>query len=405
MQDFGEFRKHWRALLACFLGMGSALSVNSYILATFAPYMLDQFSWTQAQWARVQTVVMLAVICIPVAGYLADRIGVRKVAAIGILTFPLCLLAISQASGGISRYVYIYMIQTILCCTTTATIYTRVVAERFQRWRGLALAMCASSPAVVGLIGSPLLSAFVRTHGWRDGYVMVAVFSAICGAITLYLLPSSQNSGVAMPTRQKKSGLIAGVITKPIFWMMLIATMLVSLPASLVGGQLKLFVISQGASGDAAAALLVSGFAAGTLTGRLLSGLALDHFRPHMVAALFLCLPGAGLLMLASSLNSLPFLMAAVVLIGLAYGGEGDLIGYLVVRYFGIGVYSSVLGLLTAGIGAVSALGHSMQGYMLDNWNSYTPFVLLAVVCVFVGSVLFAMLGRFPVFDGEAVSV
>jgi hypothetical protein len=53
MQDLGEFRQNWRPLLGSFLGMGSALSLNAYILSTFAPYLIGEFGWSRAQWAML----------------------------------------------------------------------------------------------------------------------------------------------------------------------------------------------------------------------------------------------------------------------------------------------------------------------------------------------------------------
>ena len=146
MRDFSEFRRHWRPLTASFLGMGSALSLNSYILSTFAPYLIDEFGWTRSQWAMLGIVQLLMLVCLPVAGRLTDVFGVRRVAAIGALVFPLTLVGIATMNGDIYVYLVIYVAQTVLCSTTTATVYSRVVAENFSVRRGLALAIAGSSP-------------------------------------------------------------------------------------------------------------------------------------------------------------------------------------------------------------------------------------------------------------------
>src|SRR5690606_26342329 len=124
MRDFSEFRRHWRPLTAAFLGMGSALSLNSYILSTFAPYLIEEFGWTRSQWALLGVVQGLVLICLPVAGRLTDLFGVRPVAAVGALTFPLFLVAIAMMNGDIYVYLGIYIAQTIFCSTTTATVYS-----------------------------------------------------------------------------------------------------------------------------------------------------------------------------------------------------------------------------------------------------------------------------------------
>ena len=37
MAQEGEFRRNWRVLAGAFIGIGTSLSLNSYILSTFQP--------------------------------------------------------------------------------------------------------------------------------------------------------------------------------------------------------------------------------------------------------------------------------------------------------------------------------------------------------------------------------
>ena len=114
MADFSEFQREWRPLAGAFIGMGSALSLNSYILSIFAPYLMKDLGWTMSQWASLGTVQMLIMFSTPVAGRLADVFGVRRVAAVGALSFPLCLLAIASMSGSIRTYLAIYIVQVVI---------------------------------------------------------------------------------------------------------------------------------------------------------------------------------------------------------------------------------------------------------------------------------------------------
>src|SRR5688572_2757028 len=68
MHGLGEFRQHWRVLLAAFLGLASALSLNSYILSTFAPYMIAEFAWSRSQWALLGLAHAVTLISLPIAG-------------------------------------------------------------------------------------------------------------------------------------------------------------------------------------------------------------------------------------------------------------------------------------------------------------------------------------------------
>lgn len=392
-RDFSEFRQHWRPFLGAFLGMGSALSLNAYILSIFAPYFIDEFGWTRSQWAMLGIVQVLMLVCLPIAGRLADLYGVRRVAAFGALTFPLFLVAITMMDGSIQTYLVIYIVQTIIGSTTTATVYSRVVAGAFSIRRGLALGIVGSSPPLFAALGSPFISAFVEQHGWRAGYWLVAVFCAICAAATLALLPRHAQEPGSTAAKPRRRGDYRAIAAMPVFWIMLAATFLVNLPFTLATSQLKMVVLDQGLT-DSTAALLVSVFAIGSIAGRVLSGAALDYLPGHIIAAIGFGLPFIGLVMLASPWDTTPAVTVAILLIGLSFGGEGDVIPYLVTRYFGIAVYSTVLGLLSAAMGSAMALGNVILGIVLARTDSFDIYLYTAAAASFIGSAMFLLLGR-----------
>jgi MFS family permease len=393
-RDFSEFRRNWRPFMACFVGMASALSVNNFITSTFAPYLLEEFGWTRSQWAMTGMIVILVAICVPVAGRLADMYGVRRVAGVGVAVFPLTLVAIAMMNGDIRVYLAIYVVQTIFGTATTATIWTRLVAGPFETWRGLALALCAGSPALVGAIGAPLMTEFVADHGWRAGYLVVAAYCAAAGAIALFLTPPHERA--AQPGKNADEARALGVYraigASPVFWMMLAGSFLVSIHHTLVVVQMKMLLLEQGAS-DVGAAWLISLFAGGVIAGRIVSGLALDFLPAHWVAMVFLGLPAIGMFLFASNMDGLPVLALGILLVGLAFGGEGDIVAYMVVRFFGIEVYSTVLGLLTTAIAAASAIGAALLSVSLSMTDSFNAYLVFSGCGILLGSVLFLMLG------------
>ena len=400
MRDFSEFRQHWRPLLASFLGMGSALSLNSYILSTFAPYLIDDFGWSRSQFAMLGVVQILMLVCLPVAGRLTDLFGVRPVAAVGALSFPLFLVAIAMMDGNIYVYLGIYIAQTIVCSTTTATVYARVVAEVFAMRRGVALAIAGSSPPLIAALGSPLITAFVDSNGWRAGYLAVAVFCAICAVATVMLLPRRPRSpepvaasaAAAPAAAAPRRSVYRDIARMPAFWMMLVACFLVNLPFTLATSQIKMVVLDQGIS-DADAAMMISAFAIGSIVGRVIAGVALDYLPGHIIAAIGFGLPFVGLLLLASSFDTVPVVGFAILLMGLSFGSEGDVIPYLVTRYFNIAVFSTVMGLFSASIGSAMALGNVILGLSLAATDSFALYLLIAAAGSLIGSALFLALG------------
>ena len=394
MGDFSEFRQHWRPLLGAFLGMGSALSLNSYILSVFAPYLMKSFGWSLSQWAQLGMVQMLIMFCLPVAGRLTDKFGVRPVAAVGALSFPLFLVAITMAQST-GAYLAIYIAQTMICSTTTATVYSRVVAASYTARRGLALGICGSSPPLFGALFSPAISAFVAAYGWRAGYWAVALFCALGTVLTLWLLwserapaPTLAKAGAVDPA-QRPTGVFAAIFAMPVFWIMLAACFLVNLPFTLATTQLKTVVLAQGLS-DGTAALMVTVFAVSSIIGRIAAGLALDALPAHIVAAVGFALPSFGLLLLAAPLDSVAAVAVAFALIGASFGGEGDVIPYLITRRFGIPIYSTVLGLLSAAIGLAMGFGN----FLLSLFGNFDSYLVIASVSALAGSALFLITGR-----------
>ncbi len=390
MGDFSEFRREWRPLLGSFIGMGSALSLNSYLLSIFAPYLMKSFGWSLSTWAQLGMVQMLIMFCLPVAGRLTDKFGVRRVAAIGAFSFPLFLIGITMVSstGG---YLALYIAQTMICSTTTSTVYSRVVAASYKARRGLALGICGSSPPLIGALFSPAISAFVEINGWRAGYWAVAAFCFVCAVLTMWLLkpdaPVQPAPGTAAKPRQ--TGVYRKIFAMPVFWILLVACFLVNLPFTLATTQLKTVVLAQGLS-DGTAALMVTIFALSSLAGRIVTGLALDRMSGHIVAAIAFALPVFGLALLVSPLDTFLVVAIAFALIGASFGGEGDIVPYLVTTRFGIPVYSTVMGLLSAAIGLGMGFGNYLLG-LTGNFNSYLP---IAAVSATIGSVLFLISGR-----------
>lgn len=391
----GEFQRHWRSLLAASLGVGTALSFNTYLLSIFAPYMIEDFGWSLSQFAMTGIVQFVVVFSIPVAGRLTDLYGVRRVAAVGAFTYPLFLLAIAAMNGNINLYLAIYIVQTLVCSTTTMTVYSRVVAGAFSRRRGLALGICGSAPPLLGAIASPLMSAFVADYGWRAGYVVVAAFCMACSVAMFLLLKSGEAARQAEPVKPASSrsrGDYRAILTSPVFWLLVVALFLVNTPFAIANAQLKLVALDQGLS-DATAAFMVSLFAISSIIGRVIAGAALDKLPAHIIAALAFFLPVVGLLLLASPYDTTWPVMTGLILIGISFGAEGDVIPYLVTKYFRLEIYGSVLGLLTAAMGGAMASGTVLLTATLTRSNDYQLYFMVAAATAAVGSALFLLLG------------
>jgi len=398
---FGELRSQWRPLAAAVLGLSSGLTVLGYVFGIMGPFLIAEFGWSKAEFALISTMAIIAVFVFPVVGRLADVLGVRRTATIGVVACPLILLATTTASD-LRSYALLFAVQMVILGTTTAPVYCRLIVQYFDRARGLALGIAAAGPAVVGAIGGPLLNNFVADHGWRAGFVAVAIYTGIGGLIALLLIPRAKAAPVAArQTKPRTAKADYGRIFRtPAFWIIFFAILLGNLPQTVFMAQLTLVLAENGAPGKEGS-IMISAFAVGTLVGRLISGVALDRFPAPFVAAVGMALSGVGLLGIASGFDTTPMLFSSVLLFGLSLGAEADVIAYLVVRNFGVRVYGSVHGMLASTISITAVIGSIIMSAMVKTYGIYAPFLWLTGALGLVASLLFLLLPRNPqVEDG-----
>ena len=147
------------------------------------------------------------------------------------------------------------------------------------------------------------------------------------------------------------------------------------------------------------AAYAVSVYAAGTILGRIICGLALDRYPTPYVAALSMILPALGLFVLGTDHNSMEVISAAMFLVGLSVGAESDLITFLVARYFKLRIYNTTLGLVFCVSFLASSSGAVLISLTLARWNSFSPFLFAMSVAVALGSMLFLLLPKRADFE------
>ncbi|HMP57267.1 MAG TPA: MFS transporter, partial [Novosphingobium sp.] len=105
-------------------------------------------------------------------------------------------------------------------------------------------------------------------------------------------------------------------------------------------------------------------------------------------------LPSMGIYVIATSLDAAPVLMAAVFFLGFAFGAEGDIVGYLVAKKFGVEIYGSVMGLLTSIMSASASLGAILLSFTLARTGNFNLFLTIVGTTVIIGASLFLLLHR-----------
>jgi predicted MFS family arabinose efflux permease len=314
-------------------------------------------------------------------------------AGLGFIVLPLGHLAFAAMNGDIRIFFTIWVVQNAFGMLTSAFVYSRVIVERFDGARGLALALATSAPPLAGAIAAPLIGAIIDAEGWRTAYLVLAAVTAIGGIFSISFL----GRGAGAAEREKSPTLtlreFGALLRNPVLLLAVGGMLFVNIPQGFASSQLKLVVMDSGAP-SATATWMVSLYATGVLIGRFLAGLALDRFKAHIVAFISLSLPAVGYCILAAHVTQIPFLAGAISLIGLAQGAEGDVGAYIISRRFDLKNVNLLVGLLSAMVGAGGVIGSVILSLTLNQGDSYTPFLLVAAAATLAGAALYALTGK-----------
>jgi predicted MFS family arabinose efflux permease len=385
-----ELRANWRPLLGATIAMSCGFVAVSFTNNIMGPHLMQEFGWSKAKFALIGTLGFMTLVALPVSGRLADLLGVRRTALIGFLAATVTFLLMSRM-GSFTGYVALLMVQDLLCMTTTTTVLARTVVQHFSQARGLALAIAASGPALTIAIAGPLLNNFVTAHGWRVGYVALSAFCLVGGLIALSLIPPNKpRTQQARAARNAKRD-YGMLVRMPAFWVLIGGIVLCHLSQFITNSQLSVVLMENGVS-PAGISGMISIFAIGVLIGRFACGIALDRLPAPPVAAIVMAAPAIALFLIASKFDTPAVLMTAVLFRGLAFGAEGDLIGYLVAKIFGIEIFGTVMGVVVATITLGSTAGAVVLSLTLKVTDNYNLFFVIAGALALIGSLFFLRL-------------
>lgn len=388
-----EFRLNWPNLLGAALGLGFGVALNHHMMNLFGPALLAEFGWSKAQFALVGMLGLVSLFFAPVAGRITDRLGPRRAAMIGFSVLPVAFLGYSLLSGPIWQFYAITLLNNTLGVLTATMVFTRVVVERFDRARGLALSFLLSCPPLVVAVAAPIIGAVIEAEGWRTAYRVLAIASGLGGLAAIILVGPRVEARTGEPTVPKLDWAeFRGIARQPVFLLLMGGMFLCNVPQILVASQLNLLTIENGATATFAT-LLVSIYSICVVIGRFLSGYALDRVPPHIVAVVALGLPTIGYLALASSFDAIWLLTGAIALVGLAQGAETDVGAFLTSRKFSLGHFSFVFSMLMAAMGLASAIGSMLLSYTLHVTDRFDGFLYIAAGATLGGALFFYLTG------------
>ena len=421
----GIFHGWWIVVVAgigLFMGYGP---IVSFTFGIFLKPLSTEFGWSRAQLSLAFSLSLLMLsVGLPIIGRLVDRFGARAVIVPSVGLFGLGLLSFSLLSASLWHLYGLYLLMGLVGAGTAPIPYSNVIAHWFDRKRGLALGVSMVGLGLGTFIMPTLAQVLIDSIGWRQTYVFFGLMVMIVAIPTvgLFLKETPQLLGLepdgdrsppdGMQSHGQKRAMSGpGGLSFPqarhtsTFWLLVAVFFLMS--ASVHGCLIHLVPLLTDRGVSARNAALATSLLGGALLlGRVGAGYLLDRFFAGIVASCFFCGAALGLLLLWGGVSGSVAFVAAF-LVGLGMGAEGDIIAYLVSRYFGLRAFGEIYGYTFAAFTFGGVIGPLLMGFGFDVTGSYQLVLGVFVIASLIAVGLMNRLGPYQEWTatGEPVPV
>jgi MFS family permease len=365
---------------------------------TFGIFLLPvtkEFGWSRSSTASALVVgLTMTAVCMPFAGRLIDRYGIRRVTLPALVLFAGCLAALGLWARTPTTFVALYALMGVAAAGQTPLPYAKAIASWFDAKRGLALGVAMSGVGLGAALVPQWAQWLVAHTGWQYAYLGLAALVLAVGVPAVALAVREAGPAGAARAPGDTPGLSgAEALKNAAFWKLALAFFAVALATNGTIAHVVPLLVDRGiAPGIAAGAMAFAGLA---LTGgRLFAGYLLDRLHAPYVATIFVLLPLAGIALLLAGVPP-QIAPVAIVLIGLGLGAEVDLIAYLLSRYLGIRCFGELYGYLFSVFMLGSGLGPWVMGVAFDRTGSYQPALGAFVVALVLACTLLLRLGPY----------
>ena len=360
-------------------------------IALFIKPLGEEFGWDRAQVSLAATYFTIALaFSIPIIGQVVDRYGSRRVLLPSILVFAVLLALPAFFVDTLWKLFLIYILMGCLGAGANALPYLRSIATWFDARRGLAIGIAMGGSGMGFAYVPPLVQYVIDTHGWRAGYLCLAVFTVIITVPLVYffLRDAPAGQGRADERREDSGGTslkLLPMLKSRLLWQLFLVFCLLSFGLYGVLAHLAPMMSDRGMT-TADAALVQSTLGIAIVVSRIFVGYLIDRFSATRVAFTCFLISACGVGVLAAGAVGTPAFLAALA-IGLSMGAEIDMLAYLTSRYFGVDNFGKIYGILFASFLIGTSLGPYLFGLAYETYNSYREVLLAAVIVIIISAV------------------
>jgi MFS family permease len=387
----------WGSALGGMLGAATSAGVIAiYVFGVFAKAVGAEYGWSRASISLGLTVFAITNGLGSVfLGWALDRWGVKRATISMILLFGASLASVAFLPPYLWLYLTVFGVVGFAAAAATPIPYSLAVSAWFNRSRGLALGIVNAGNGLGGTL-MPFYAGYLLTrYGWRGGYLGVALVATaipLFALTVLVRLPRSFEENrrrERLDLRNEAVPLHRIMRTSKHFWLLALAIFCISIATMGTLSQLIPMVTDRGLSLLVAASIMSVASISSTCS-RLGIGILLDRFFAPYVTAVVFALVSLGIWLVSGS-HSPVVLMCGAGLLGIGLGAEGDVLTYLISRYFTIYSFGRVTGAIWLTFAWGGAAGIYLLNLSFSRTGAYetATHAFIAVVLLGLAAVLF----------------
>ena len=369
-----------------------------YGFTVFFNPIKETFGWSAAVTSVAFTLQRLEQGIIgPVAGFLVDRLGPRKLMLAGWTTVGLGFFLMSRINS-LWAFYGTFLVVAVGMSFASGLVSNTAIANWFSRRRSRALTIAFLGPGLSGVL-VPLLASLIGQFGWRETLTFAGVVLWVIGlplSLVMRHKPSqygylpdgetkktmndpttTSNGRPLSQTIEVGSGASTanfttkGALKTPAFWLLSFAFFFQQVGTSAVMVHIVPYLESVKVP-TAIAATVVTGMTLASLIGRLGLGLLGDFTNKRYLIAAALGLQTVGLFIFSTiSADKVWLLIIFLLTFGPGYGGPIPLRPALQADYFGTKSFGTIMGLTAVISMAGGLVSPVVAGWIFDVTGSY----------------------------------
>ena len=416
MRIQGVYYGWWLAALGGFIMIITAVPVF-HAMTVWAVALEAQFGWSRTQLGLALSLTRIeGSISGPIAGYLADRFGVRLLIFGGLLIMTAGFFLFSQVQNLWMFYLAFFILSLGQGQAGWLPVMT-LLNHWFVRRRSTAMAVAMTGMGLGALVLVPAIAWAVNPDqdrlGWRLtagilGFVVLASAIVIPKLIRnrpqdYNQLPDGETPNAERPANQTQNRGVSQsrgsrlaeqdfttgqALRTPAFWCISFGHGLGSMVILAIMSHLGLLMVNDEGFSVQTAAWIVTVYTAVSLIFQLVGGYLGDRLPKNVALFVFTAIQAGAVVLLTLSSSLLGFYLFAV-LFGIGFGGRSPLTTSIRGEYFGRASFGKILGVSTVPMNVLLLIAAPMAGYLRDQRGSYDEAFIILAVLNFIGAVLF----------------